>query len=145
MNDLPSLVPQSVAVVFPAFDGIIQRTTDYSITISLTSLNLPQFRATIGTPWTHTLHRCEQATFLGGTGNDWDLQEPIAATPSGDVYRCGGSDSLDYPVNRAFQPALAGSHDVVITKLNSHGTRIAWSSTRAAAWPSEARRTTSWS
>jgi hypothetical protein len=70
----------------------------------------------------------EYSTYLGGTGNDWDLQETIAADPFGDVYRCGGSDSADYPVTPgAFQPHIAGSHDVVLTKLNAEGTQLIWS------------------
>jgi hypothetical protein len=67
------------------------------------------------------------SSYIGGTGNDWDLQETIATDASGDVYRCGGTDSVDFPVTPgAAQPVLAGSHDTVLLKLNRGGTALVY-------------------
>jgi hypothetical protein len=65
------------------------------------------------------------STLVGGTGSDWDLAQPIAVDAQGDALRCGGTDSIDFPItDGAVQPSLAGSHDVAIFKLNSQGSGL---------------------
>ncbi len=65
------------------------------------------------------------STYIGGTGGDWDLQQTIAVDRQGAVYRCGGTDSGDFPVTPgAYQPRLAGSDDAVVFKLNPEGTAL---------------------
>jgi hypothetical protein len=68
------------------------------------------------------------STLVGGTGSDWDLAQPIAVDASGNAYRCGGTDSIDFPItDGAVQPSLAGSHDTVLLKLNPDGSALLYS------------------
>ena len=66
------------------------------------------------------------STFLGGSGND----EPfgIAADLAGNVYVTGITTSTDFPVTPgALQSVNAGDRDAFITKLNTTGTGLIYS------------------
>ncbi|WP_160397284.1 DUF7948 domain-containing protein [Paenibacillus sp. MMS18-CY102] len=66
------------------------------------------------------------STYLGGSGNDEVFG--IAVDPQGNAYVTGITTSIDYPVTPgAVQTVIAGDRDVIITKLNSTGTALVYS------------------
>ncbi len=66
------------------------------------------------------------ATFLGGT--NYDLSTGIGVDSSGSVYISGSTNSTDFPVSNAIQPAYGGGTvDVVAAKINAAGTAVVWS------------------
>jgi beta-propeller repeat-containing protein len=67
----------------------------------------------------------DYATYYGGTGDDAALG--IAADPAGALYVMGTTQSADFPIVAAWQPALHGPADAFVMKL------IAGSGPRASA------------
>jgi len=74
------------------------------------------------------------ATFLGGaagaasSGTDDFLSPGLALDSGDDIYITGYSGSTGYPTTAgSFQPALNGSHDMVVTKLHSDGKTLDYS------------------
>jgi hypothetical protein len=71
------------------------------------------------------------STFLGSPdNNDFDEGGPyMAADADGNTYITGDSDSLNYPVKNPFQAqhASGDDSDAVITKLNTTGTALVYS------------------
>jgi uncharacterized protein (TIGR03437 family) len=65
------------------------------------------------------------STLLGGSGSDWPQSIILDAT--GDVYVSGITDSANFPVLLPFQGSLKGNFDAFISKINSAGTRILFS------------------
>ena len=66
------------------------------------------------------------STFLGGNGEDSGLGIVIDAT--GNAYITGSTSSIDYPTTPGvFQPMRSGSTDAFVTKLNSVGTALLYS------------------
>jgi len=70
------------------------------------------------------------STYLGGS--DEDLFPMLALDPFGNLYIQGTTSSTDYPTTPGvFQPACAscanGNPDTYVTKLNSHGTALLYS------------------
>ncbi len=65
------------------------------------------------------------STYLGGSGND--LAFEIAVDGSGNAYVVGGTRSTNFPVSGAYQSANAGGADAFVTKLNSSGSALAYS------------------
>jgi hypothetical protein len=66
------------------------------------------------------------STYLGGNGQDYS--QHVAADGSGDAYVVGYSTSTNYPTTPgAFQTALAGAANAVVTKLNPSGTALVYS------------------
>jgi hypothetical protein len=65
------------------------------------------------------------STYLGGSGDDFGLG--IALDSSTNAYVTGGTASTDFPTAGAFQPALAGSPDAFVTKLDSTGSALLYS------------------
>lgn len=63
------------------------------------------------------------STFLGGSGNG-EFAYAIAADSSGNAYVAGQTQSTDLPTVNAFQPALAGSVDAFVVKLNPAGSSV---------------------
>lgn len=67
------------------------------------------------------------STYLGGVGTDEG--HGIAVDLQGNAYVTGLTDSTDFPVLNAFQPALASSlSDAFITELNPVGSALVYSS-----------------
>lgn len=68
------------------------------------------------------------STYYGGSANDSMNLSSGALDPAGNVYVAGVSNSFDYPVTpNAFQLENGGSDDVVVTKINSTGTSVIYS------------------
>lgn len=64
------------------------------------------------------------STYFGGSGFE-DLQG-IAIDNNENIYITGYTNSMNFPVQNAYQPSLGGLHDSFITKLNSSGA-LQWS------------------
>jgi uncharacterized protein (TIGR03437 family) len=74
--------------------------------------------------------RLNYSTFLGGKGNaaGRDQGLAIAVDSSGSAYVTGGTQSPDFPVKGAVQPAAGGGlQSVFVTKLNASGTALVYS------------------
>ena len=65
------------------------------------------------------------STFLGGGG--YDYGNSIALDSAGNAYVAGYTDSNDFPMLGAPQGSQAGSYDVFVTKLNSAGSALLYS------------------
>ncbi|HEX5432074.1 MAG TPA: SBBP repeat-containing protein, partial [Bryobacteraceae bacterium] len=65
------------------------------------------------------------STFLGGSTTEH--AGGIAVDSSGNVYVGGGTNSSNFPVAGAIQSANGGSQDAFLTKLNSAGSQIVYS------------------
>jgi len=66
------------------------------------------------------------STYLGGGQND--NGESIAIDAVGNVYIAGKTTSTDFPTMNPLQPALAGGNtDIFVTKLNSTGSALIYS------------------
>lgn len=65
------------------------------------------------------------STCLGGSGSD--QRNGIAVAADGAVFVTGFTSSLDFPTVTALQATLSGSSDAFITKLNSAGNALLYS------------------
>ncbi len=66
------------------------------------------------------------STFLGGS--DSDQGNAIAVDRAGNAYVTGKTASSDFPTSAgAYQTSLAGSYDAFVSKLNSTGTALVYS------------------
>jgi hypothetical protein len=65
------------------------------------------------------------STYLGGTGSDFGYG--IAVDTSNSAYVTGYTTSTDFPLQSAYQGALAGSSDAFITKLSPAGNTLSYS------------------
>ncbi len=66
------------------------------------------------------------STFLGGSNNG-DGGNAIAVDSSGSAVVVGQTNSTGFPTANALQPALAGSADVFVARLNPEGTALVYS------------------
>jgi gliding motility-associated-like protein len=67
------------------------------------------------------------STYLGGKG--YDAPQSIVVDHTNELIVFGRTNSVNYPVTAsAFQPALAGGYDMIITKFNVNGTGLVASS-----------------
>lgn len=66
------------------------------------------------------------STFLGGSNQDEGTG--LALDAAGNAFLAGSTLSTDFPTLNAFQPANAGASDGFVTKLNSTGTALVYSS-----------------
>jgi uncharacterized repeat protein (TIGR01451 family) len=65
------------------------------------------------------------ATYLGGTGDDIAFGVTVDAT--GNAYVTGLTSSTNFPTASPLQAALAGDHDVFVTKLDAAGAALVYS------------------
>ncbi|MEW5794844.1 MAG: SBBP repeat-containing protein [Candidatus Zixiibacteriota bacterium] len=65
------------------------------------------------------------STYLGGNGTDEGMG--IAVDQYGNTYVTGITSSLDFPTKNAFQSTCDGGQDAFVTKLNSSGSDIVYS------------------
>jgi hypothetical protein len=65
------------------------------------------------------------STYLGGS--DFDRGYRIAVDSSGNGYVTGFTDSTNFPTANSAQPTYAGGEDAFVTKLNSAGTQLVYS------------------
>lgn len=65
------------------------------------------------------------STFLGGSG--FDRANGITVDSQGAVYIAGETSSTDFPVKNALQSNLRGERDAFVTKLNSTGSGLVYS------------------
>src|SRR6266481_2030712 len=65
------------------------------------------------------------ATYLGG--NKGDFVSGIAADAAGSPYIIGDTTSLNFPTASAFRTTSAGSNEVFVTKLNTTGSGLIYS------------------
>ncbi len=65
------------------------------------------------------------STFLGG--NNRDYGEAIAVDGAGNAYVTGGTTSTDFPTVNALDATLGGRLDAYVTKFNSSGTQMMYS------------------
>ncbi len=71
------------------------------------------------------LFRSVYSTYLGGTGAD--VGYDIAVDASGSAYVVGRTNSTDFPTLNPYQGTFQGGVDVFITKLNSTGDSLIYS------------------
>ncbi|MGA7733178.1 MAG: SBBP repeat-containing protein, partial [Chloroflexia bacterium] len=71
------------------------------------------------------------STYFGGgqgsVGTGADTGFAIAVDGAGNAYFAGNTDSGDFPTRNPIQPALNGFYDVFITKMNSAGSDLVYS------------------
>lgn len=65
------------------------------------------------------------STYLGGSGGD--IAYGIAVDGSGEAYIAGVTGSVNFPVKSAAQPTLAGEANAFVSKLNSSGSGLVYS------------------
>jgi Tol biopolymer transport system component/lysophospholipase L1-like esterase len=65
------------------------------------------------------------STFLGGSGVDEG--QDIAVDSSGNAYVTGGTYSIDFPTKNAVRGAYGGESEAFISKLNTAGSALAYS------------------
>ncbi len=65
------------------------------------------------------------STFLGGTLDDYG--RGIAIDGSEDIYLAGLTKSTNFPVQNAHQPVASGNYDAFVTKMDTNGTGLSYS------------------
>jgi len=65
------------------------------------------------------------STYLGGSGSD--AGKAIAVDSAGNAYVTGSTTSTDFPTMKPLQPTNGGTEDVFVTKLNSEGSALVYS------------------
>jgi hypothetical protein len=65
------------------------------------------------------------STYLGSSGTTYI--KGLAVDGSGNAYLAGSTRGGDFPVTAAFQPAMNGSGDAIVAKLNPTGTALLYS------------------
>ena len=68
----------------------------------------------------------EYSTFFGGASPEIP-SHAMATDSSGAIYLAGYTSSASFPVSGAYQPAIAGGIDVVVTKLAAGGGSVVYS------------------
>ena len=77
------------------------------------------------------------STYLGGSGSDYGYG--IAVDSSGCAYVTGSTESTDFPMRNPYQILPGGSFDVCVTKLNSAGNDLVYSTYLGGASDDEGR------
>ncbi len=77
------------------------------------------------TKFTPTGNALVYSTYLGGTSTQ--SAGGIAVDASGNAYVSGGTGSVDFPLQNPLQAKIAGMYDVFVTKFNSSGSALLYS------------------
>ena len=77
------------------------------------------------TKFTPTGNALVYSTYLGGTNTQ--SAGGIAVDSSGNAYVSGGTASVDFPTQNPLQAKIAGLFDVFVTKFNSSGSALVYS------------------
>ena len=96
---------------FPVTDGVYQATLAGGVDAFITKINAA------GSDLVYS-------TYLGGS--DTDSGNSIAVDSNGNAYVAGSTDSYSFPTFNPYQ-GLAGNKDIFITKLNSDGSALVYS------------------
>jgi hypothetical protein len=108
------LTGETASTNFPTTTGVAQTALSGNTDVYVTKLN------PTGTGLVYS-------TYLGGSGRD--SGRAIAVDPSGNAYVTGVTESANFPsTSGVFQPALAGTRDGFVTKLNATGSALVYSS-----------------
>jgi len=108
------LTGETASTNFPTTTGAPQTTSAGDKDVYVTKLNAA------GTAVIYS-------TYVGGSG--MDSGRGIAIDASGNAYVTGVTESGNFPTTAgAFQPALAGTRDAFVVKLNSTGSALVYSS-----------------
>ncbi|MBF0458213.1 MAG: SBBP repeat-containing protein [Nitrospirae bacterium] len=99
---------------FPVTTGAVQTTIKGTSNLFITKLN------SAGTALVYS-------TYLGGSSASGDIGRSIAVDSAGNAYVTGETYSTDFPTAGAYQTTMKGVCDVFITKLNSTGTALVYS------------------
>ena len=74
------------------------------------------------------------STYHGGSGADLPVDEPqpgpgwgIAMDPEGNVYVCGTTESLNFPIVNALQSTNGGGRDAFVSKFDATGSVLVYS------------------
>jgi len=70
-------------------------------------------------------NRLAYSTYLGGNGDDNGAE--IVADSDGNAYVSGETSSTDFPTLNPFQAANAGGYDLFVTKVNTIGSALSYS------------------
>lgn len=65
------------------------------------------------------------ATYLGGSGTD--ISKSITVDTNGNAYVVGTTASPNFPITNSYQPGLQGVQDAFVTKMNTTGTGLVYS------------------
>jgi hypothetical protein len=72
------------------------------------------------------------STYLAGSQSD--VATGIALEPDRDIYVAGATYSEDFPTANPLQPLLAGSSDIFVTRLDSTGSNLIYSTYLGGKW-----------
>jgi hypothetical protein len=97
---------------FPVTGGVVRPTLGRGVEAFVTKLN------SSGSAVVYS-------TYLGGNGDDRGFS--IAVDRSGNAYITGWTSSTDFPLASAAQASFGGQRDAFVTKLNSTGTALLYS------------------
>ncbi len=112
-NDDAYITGRTSASDFPTTTGALQRALNGAVNVFVSKLNAT------GTALVYS-------TFLGGNGSD--QANGIAVDASFNAYVAGSSSSTNFPVTTgAFQTALKGTSNAIVSKLNSKGSALTYS------------------
>lgn len=100
--------------------------TDFPVTVGAYQISLHGNQDVFISKLNPTGTSLVYSTFLGGSGGDHSYS--IAIDDDENVYVSGSTNSTDYPVTQgAFQVMLSGLYDAFVSKLNSSGTDLVYS------------------
>jgi len=118
-----------------AYDITVDKSANAYITGLTASLNFPMafpFQATNAGGFDTFIAKLDPSdrtlsysTYLGGTSSDGG--SGITVDEGGNAYVTGQTDSLDFPMAFPFQAMNAGGHDAFVTKLNTTGSALFYS------------------
>ena len=124
LSPQPSVLTESAPIAWQEIDGSrvpvsasYQLAADGTVSFALGSYD-PAYPLTIDPTLTYS-------TFLGGSSGESIVGVQVDA--QGNIYVAGQTDSSDFPTQDPIQPALRGSYDVFISKLNPAGNALIYS------------------